>query len=214
MPPRCAPYQCVRAGWETAGRGGPGEAAWGFPGSLLQSSASEDGPAESCGGGAQTQKDQSTETQSQFRSERFLSNIVSLSIEHNIHELNITFWTNCAGFNGSSVSWFISKMSTITHIEEKVTVCCQSNFGQLDVTAGRSHLIESRTDNTPSASQVDAPPDWLLPTNKWNPSRYLTFSIYFSFFFLPVPSHHERGALGFYQLASMGKQPGTIPDAR
>lgn len=40
-------YQCVTAGWGTAGRGGPGAAAWGFPGSQHQSNASEDGRGES-----------------------------------------------------------------------------------------------------------------------------------------------------------------------
>lgn len=40
-------YRCVTAGWGTAGRGGPGAAAWGFPGSLHQNSALEDGLDES-----------------------------------------------------------------------------------------------------------------------------------------------------------------------
>lgn len=40
-------YQCGTAGWGTAGRGGPGEAAWGFPGSRHQNNASEDGLDES-----------------------------------------------------------------------------------------------------------------------------------------------------------------------
>lgn len=47
-------YQCVTAGWGTAGRGGPGAAAWGFPGSRHQSSALEDGRGESCRGERQT----------------------------------------------------------------------------------------------------------------------------------------------------------------
>lgn len=37
----------MTAGWGTAGRGGPGAAAWGFPGSLHQNNASEDGLDES-----------------------------------------------------------------------------------------------------------------------------------------------------------------------
>lgn len=40
-------YQCGTAGWGTAGQEGPGAAAWGFPGSLHQNIASEDGPGES-----------------------------------------------------------------------------------------------------------------------------------------------------------------------
>lgn len=40
-------YQCGTAGWGTAGRGGLGEAAWGFPGSQHQNNASEDGLDES-----------------------------------------------------------------------------------------------------------------------------------------------------------------------
>lgn len=40
-------YQCGTAGWGTAGQGGPGAAAWGFPGSLHQNNALEDGLDES-----------------------------------------------------------------------------------------------------------------------------------------------------------------------
>lgn len=40
-------YQCGTAGWGTAGRGGLGEGAWGFPGSLHQNNAWEDGLGES-----------------------------------------------------------------------------------------------------------------------------------------------------------------------
>lgn len=40
-------YQCVTAGLVTAGRVGPGAAAWGFPGSLHQNNASEGGLDES-----------------------------------------------------------------------------------------------------------------------------------------------------------------------
>ena len=42
-----APYRCGTAGWGTAGPGDPGAEAWGFPGSLHQSNAWEDGPGES-----------------------------------------------------------------------------------------------------------------------------------------------------------------------
>lgn len=58
-------YQCGTAGWGTAGRGGPGEAAWGFPGSQHQNTAWEDGLDESWRGRRREREIHDTESEPQ-----------------------------------------------------------------------------------------------------------------------------------------------------